>query len=417
MLLKKILLVVLVFLSGNAATVRAQVVDSSGLRGKVLCGYQGWFRCPGDAAELGWIHWSRDPNRLAPDSLTFEMWPDLTEFPASGRFPAPGFTGEDGGPAYLFSSADPGTVRRHFEWMRQYGLDGVWLQHFAVDLPGGPARERYASRSKVLENVRQAARGTGRVWALAFDIAGMPSEKIVEVVTAEWRRLVDAGVMADERYVHEGGKPVVQVWGFYYKNAGNAMTPAVGNALIDFFKKPGPHQAYLIGGGDWDWRSNPDPAWQAMFRRFDAFSPWNVGNYSRDAEGIVHAATDSWAEDQKECARAGMRWLPVIYPGFSWDNLQKKPPGSTEIPRRGGDFLWEQFHKLSALGADSACLAMFDEVDEGTAVFKVTSHPPREAHFLTFGDKPSDWYLRLTGEGTRLLRTKTPVPPHIPLQP
>ena len=34
-------------------------VDATTMRHKVMCGYQGWFRCPGDAAGLGWVHWSR----------------------------------------------------------------------------------------------------------------------------------------------------------------------------------------------------------------------------------------------------------------------------------------------------------------------------------------------------------------------
>ncbi len=42
---------------------------------------------------------------------------------------------------------------------------------------------------------------------------------------------------------------------------------------------------------------------------------------------------------------------------------------------------------------------MFDEVDEGTAIFKVTSEPPTQAHFVGYEGLPSDWYLRLTGEG------------------
>ena len=71
-------------------------IDSRSLRGKVLCGYQGWFRCPGDGANQGWIHWSRDSQRITPETLTFEMWPDLSEFPVDERFPAPGFTDSAG---------------------------------------------------------------------------------------------------------------------------------------------------------------------------------------------------------------------------------------------------------------------------------------------------------------------------------
>src|SRR5579862_3948211 len=72
------------------------VVDAGSLRGKVLCGYQGWFRCPGDGAQEGWVHWSRDSQRLLPGTLTFEMWPDMTEYPANERFAAPGFTSAKG---------------------------------------------------------------------------------------------------------------------------------------------------------------------------------------------------------------------------------------------------------------------------------------------------------------------------------
>src|SRR5215472_2561312 len=69
-----------------AAADRDGPVDATSLRGKVLCGYQGWFRCPGDAADLGWIHWSRDSRRLAPSTLTFDLWPDMSEYAAGERF-------------------------------------------------------------------------------------------------------------------------------------------------------------------------------------------------------------------------------------------------------------------------------------------------------------------------------------------
>jgi len=147
---------------------QAGAVDTSSVRGKVMCGYQGWFRCPGDAANLGWIHWSRDSRRIAPDLLTFEMWPDMTDYPPAERYPATGFTYPGGRQAELFSSDDPRTVLRHFEWMRDYGIDGAWLQHFLVGLPGGPEAAAYPSRFRVLGHVRAAARQTGRVWALSY---------------------------------------------------------------------------------------------------------------------------------------------------------------------------------------------------------------------------------------------------------
>jgi len=400
----------------NAAA-RGQVVDATSLRGKVLCGYQGWFRCPGDPSGLGWVHWSRDSRRLTPETLTFEMWPDLAEFGAAERHAAPGFTHPDGRPAELFSSDHPATVLRHFTWMRDYGIDGAWLQHFVVDLPGGPSQDRHASRLRALDHVRAAAEQTGRTWAVAFDIAAMPADRIFEAITAEWKRLVDSGVTAGSRYLHQGGKPVVQVWGFYRGKPQIAMTPGLAHRLIDFFKEPGPYSAYLVGGGDWDWRRIPDRAWQDALGRLDAYSPWNVANYTTDAGGVKHAATNEWAADKRECERRGVVWLPVVYPGFGWDNLTRKAPGATQIPRNRGRFLWEQFHELARLGANSACVAMFDEVDEGTAIFKVTSSPPTQAHFVGYEGLPSDWYLRLTGEGARMLRGERPITPDLPIKP
>jgi hypothetical protein len=414
-------LAIAVLLLGSCAHLAAAdnppAVDAGSLRGKVMCGYQGWFRCPGDGSKLGWIHWSRDARRIASGTLTFEMWPDMSEYSVDERFAAPGFTFTDGSPATLFSSANAATVLRHFEWMRDYGIDGAWLQHFVVDLPGGPSQERYPSRRRTLSHVAVAAAQTGRAWAITYDISGMPAEHLFQVLTDDWKKMVDDNLVAQTRYLHQDGLPVVEVWGLYRRNPGIAMTAELAGKLIDFFHTPGPYRAYLVGGGDWDWRSNADPQWQECYRRLDAFMPWNVGNYSTDADGIKHAAVKSWSDDRQQCERNETLWIPSIYPGFSWDNLKQKTDGSTAIQRRGGRFYWEQFHELAQLGVDTVFVAMFDEVDEGTAIFKVTNSPPAQAHFVGYEGLPADWYLRLTGEGARMLHKQRPIAIEIPIQP
>jgi hypothetical protein len=162
---------------------------------------------------------------------------------------------------------------------------------------------------------------------------------------------------------------------------------------------------FLVGGVPWPWRTEKDPDWARAYRRLDAVKPWNVGNTAK-RDGVVRASTRTWADDQAEARRAGMLWMPVLYPGFSWDNLQRRPPGSTLIPRRGGAFLREQFETAARLGAETAFVAMFDEVDEGTAIFKVSNTPPRPGHFVTLDGVPGDTYLRITGEGTKRLRAR-----------
>jgi hypothetical protein len=62
-------------------------------------------------------------------------------------------------------------------------------------------------------------------------------------------------------------------------------------------------------------------------------------------------------------------------------------------------------------------VAMFDEVDEGTAIFKVTSSPPVQAHFVGYEGMPSDWYLRLAGEGTKMLLHERAFSNELPVAP
>lgn len=401
--------------AGESRSAEERIPDAATLTSKVLCGYQGWFRCPGDAAELGWVHWSRDRGRITSDTVTFEMWPDMREYAPGEGFLAPGFEHRDGKPAFLFSSDYPQTVLRHFQWMQQYGIDGVWLQHFVVDLPGGPSEMRYASRRRVMNHVASACQQTRRVWAITFDIAGAPADQVFDLLTSEWKRLVDEGITSHPRYLHEDGHPVVQIFGFYPEADGIPMTLDLGRKLINFFHADGPYRAYLAGSGAWFWRTVQDPRWQELILSLDAYSPWNVANFSTDAAGMKHATTNFWKDDLQLCRSRGVRWLPVVYPGFSWDNLKRLPPGTSLISRREGDFLWEQFHALSALKVDCAFVAMFDEVDEGTAIFKVSSDPPSPGRFITYDGRPSDWYLRLTGIGAAMLRGEIPSSKAIPI--
>ena len=141
-----------------------KVVDASTLDGKVLFGYQGWFRTPGDGSNVGWSHWSRGAPPTA-ENMTVDLYPDLSEFDAQDLCPIPGeMIGAK--PAYLFSSYNKNVVMKHFEWMKKYGLDGVLVQRFLSDIPGSRAQG-----DGVLKNIIAAAEKTGRVFAIEYDIS------------------------------------------------------------------------------------------------------------------------------------------------------------------------------------------------------------------------------------------------------
>jgi hypothetical protein len=79
-----------------------------------------------------------------------------------------------------------------------------------------------------------------------------------------------------------------------------------------------------------------------------------------------------------------------------------------QIPRLGGRFLWAQYVAAKRAGATMIYQAMFDEVDEGTAIFKCTNDPPvGESTFLNYEGLPSDHYLRLVGAAARMIRGQT----------
>jgi hypothetical protein len=394
----------------------ARPVNPNTLQRKVLCGYQGWFRCAGDEANEGWQHWSRDSRRIRPESLTVEMWPDLSEFDADERYPAGSFRHARGKQAELFSSVNTKTVDRHFAWMRQYGLDGVFLQRFLVEA-------QRPSTGTVLRHVRQSAQQHGRVWALCYDLSGHRPEQIVERLKSDWQHLVDElKITQDQQYLHHNGKPVLFVWGFY----SDRFEPAIANQIVDLFHQDDPYQATLIGGCQWYWRTEKNAEWAKVFRRFDVLSPWNVGNTTLERARTVanprgeprqQAATGYWRDDLAETKRAGIGYLPVIYPGFGWTNLKGADASRHTIPRLGGEFFWRQFRAAADLEIDMAYVAMFDEVDEATAIFKVTNDPPQQAHFQTYEGLPSDWYLRLTAAGAQVIRGEIPASRELPLKP
>ncbi|HEV3144541.1 MAG TPA: glycoside hydrolase family 71/99-like protein [Gemmataceae bacterium] len=381
-------------------------VDGSTLHHKVLCGYQGWFRCPGDPAQDDWRHWSRDAGKIGPSTLSFEMWPDLTEFGDDEKYAVPGFTYSNGQPAALFSSANPKTVERHFRWMEQYGIDGVFLQRFLVEL-------QVRSGDQVLVNVQQSARKTGRVFAICYDLTDAPKDKIFDLLVNDWKRLVEQRKLTEDgRYLHHNKKPVVLIWGFYSERFG----PELANRIVDFFRNDPKYGASIIGGCEWSWRTEKDREWAKVFRRFDVINPWNVGNCEQ-VGNRKHAATGYWKHDLEEAKKAGMAYLPVVYPGFGWTNLKGPGAAKDSIPRLGGEFYWRQFSIAANLGIDMVYVAMFDEVDEGTAIFKVSNTPPKPGRFLTFEGLPPDWYLRLTGEGAKLIRGERANQATIPIKP
>ena len=85
----------------------------------------------------------------------------------------------------------------------------------------------------------------------------------------------------------------------------------------------------------------------------------------------------------------------------------------------GGQFLWSQYASVINAGATMIYQAMFDEINEGTAIFKCTNDVPVGASpFVTYEGLPSDEYLWLLGQAARALRGEiSPIPSTRPARP
>jgi hypothetical protein len=297
--------------------------------------------------------------------------------------------------------------------MRTYSIDGAFVQRFANGLK---SREQAHHKNVVLAHCRESANLFGRAYAVMYDLSGLPAGGVA-TVRDDWQTLRTRMRMGeDPAYLQHRGKPLVAVWGIGF-NDDRKYSLAECRALIEFLKADG---CSVMLGVPTGWRElNRDAARDAalhdVLKLTDVVSPWTVGRYRNPKEAARHGET-VWKPDIAWCRSAGLDFLPVVYPGFSWHNLKGNAP-LNQIPRLKGEFLWSQFVAAKTAGADMIYVAMFDEVDEGTAIFKCTNEPPVGAEpFATYEGLPSDHYLWLTGEGARLLRGERPLQNTIPFR-
>lgn len=393
-------------------------VDTSTMHKKVMCGYQGWFSAQGDGTGQRWDHYSSG-GRFEPGHCSIDLWPDVSELDADEKY-VTSFKHKNGSPAHVFSSHNRKTVLRHFKWMKEYGIDGVFLQRFGATIKSGRG---LAGRTIVTSNVQAGANLHGRTWAMMYDLSGLRAGDIEKYVIADWKLLIDRmRITRDKAYLRHNGKPVVGVWGVGF-NDNRRYSLAECRRLVKFLKSDRTYGSNtVVLGVPTGWRtltrdSIKDKALHEVIRLADVVSPWTIGRYETPGQAQEHAKTTARA-DLAWCGSAGKEYLPVIFPGFSWRNMMKGRRADAtlgQIPRRKGAFLWSQAVANRKIGANMTYVAMFDEIDEATAIFKCTNDPPVGAsEFLTYEGVPSDHYLWLTGQVRRLVRNEIPASPDAP---
>lgn len=384
-------------------SVKASKFDS--YKGLVMAGYQGWFNTPTDGANRGWFHYQKQ-NRFTPGSCTIDMWPDMSEY--SKKYPTD-FRFADGSTACVFSSYDESTIDLHFKWMKEYQIDGVFLQRFVVTLKTESGRMH---SHQVLTSALKAAKKYNRVLAIMYDLSGM-TEDDYTILENDWNYIQkEFGVHDRNRYsnyLFHNSKPLVAVWGIGFNDNRRYSLNAV-NKIIDYLKSEKNNSSVLVGVPT-HWRllttdAVNDSALHRIIHRVDIVHPWFVGRYNEDTYSSFKSLI---SEDTKWCKENGVDYVPTVFPGFSWYNMYEGDQFN-HIPRNKGNFLWKQMAGAIHLGAEMLYIAMFDEIDEATAIFKIAHKVPvGPSKFVPLEDDlQSDHYLWLTGMAGKMLNKKLP---------
>lgn len=367
------------------------------IRNLVMAGYQGWFNTPEDGAGLGWKHFEKE-KEFKLGKCTIDLWPDVSEYEKTYET---AFKLPDETPAKVFSSYDASTTDLHFKWMKQYGIDGVFMQRFVVSIRNQKGKDNY---NKILNNAVLSAEKYDRAICLMYDLSGMEAGE-EDILICDWKELCEKYKLVsrnNNHYVYHHGKPLVAVWGIGFNDRRKYGYEQV-KKIIDFLKSEG---CSILVGVPTHWRTLTidavsDTRLLELVKQADIVHPWLVGRFDNNTYEPYRKSIE---EDIKWCKANGKDYMPVLFPGFSWHNMKKDAPQNM-IPRLVGRFFWQQVKGAVDAGAESLYLAMFDEIDEGTAFFKCTNTPPvGESSFITYEGEAPDHYLWLAGEAAKYLR-------------
>lgn len=396
--------------------------------GKSVAGYQAWFVA--GTPTSGWVHWNHKTSGApGPGTMSFEVCPDITEYPDEILKPTNFALMGNGSPLKLFSSSSKEVIDVHFRWMKEYGIDGAAVQRFIGNIGSAIIN----SEGSTINKIKQAAEANERIFYICYDTSSSGMEETWdETIKMDWVYNVEQNnLTTSPAYAKVGNKPVVQVWGLGFKGGKNPGTAAETIALIDFFKSRG---CYVIGGVPRGWRTGTSdskgvtqPAtvpgdnenFLPVYESLNMISPWMPGRI-RDNASADNLFISTMSPDKTYCDGRNIQYMPVNFPGFAWS--QWKDGDVNWAPRNAGEFMWKQATNIKKLNVQNMYFAMFDEYDEGTAIMKNAtdwSNIPTNQYFLTSSADglwlSSDFQLRVAGAAVEMLKGQRVVTSTVPV--
>lgn len=149
------------------------------------------------------------------------------------------------------------------------------------------------------------------------------------------------------------------------------------------------------------------PVFHDLIRKCDVVMPWFVGRYDEESFPKFHSLIK---KDMAWAKKNHVDYAPLCYAGFSWHNMHYPRTGTFYVNRNKGSFFKKQLDFNIHQGAKMLYIAMFDEIDEGTAIYKIARKVPKSvpgSEFVPLEDGlPSDFYLKMAGDAAKKLKAK-----------
>lgn len=427
-------------------------------RGLVMTGYQGWFGTPGDGCSHGnqWYHY-QEGGGFRPGVLrnSIDFWPDMSEYTKKYETE---FKFSNGQKASVYSAYDESTVLLHFKWMKDYGIDGAFMQRFVGEVINNPAGKDHFD--KVLEHAMKGSNESQRAICVMYDLGGFMSDDIrnTAAVLADAQAIMNKYNLKDRTkqkfYLYQNNKPLIVLWGVGFNDNRPYSLDDV-ETLMNGLKEQG--YSIMLGVPTY-WRERRNDALSSaklhdLIKAADVIMPWFVGRFGKENYSDFHELIQediAWCKDEAH----PVEYAPLCFPGSSDRNMH---PNNGINSRYGGQFLWDQMYHCIKSGAQLLYIAMFDEIDEGTAIYKclnqssVPSNVAPEDYWVIYENGnyrtsntevtgltgnnwckkasdlhitfmgiedglPTDHYLWLTGQGKKMLRGEIPLSATLPVR-
>jgi hypothetical protein len=170
-----------------------------------------------------------------------------------------------------------------------------------------------------------------------------------------------------------------------------------------------------MGGVPTYWRtgvSDSRAGYLDVYHAFNMISPWMVGRIGNAADSD-RFYTNVNVPDQADCNARGIDYQPCVLPG-----------DVSARQRAHGDFMWRQFYNMVRVGAQGIYISMFDEYNEGNQIAETAENAgmvPAGSGLLALDEDgtacSSDYYLRITADGGKMLKGQIPLTATRPTSP